>query len=129
MSDRPKVKMQADLGERFGLSRAIRAGDLIFVSGTTASNPDGGGFHPGDAYEQTKLILERIRLALEELGAGLEHVVQTQTFVTDMALCHIAGKAHGEVFRDIRPASMTVEIGPLLHPDLVVEITAIASLA
>ncbi len=126
--NRPQVAMQEDLGERFGLSRAIRAGNLIFVSGTTASGPNGTAFHPGDAYEQTKLVLGRIEAALKQLGANLEHVVETRTYITDMALCHVAGRAHGEVFRDVRPASATVQIGPLLHPDLMVEITAIASL-
>lgn len=125
---RPKVAMQEDLGERFGLSRAIRAGNLIFVSGTTASGPNGTALHPGDAYEQTKLVLKRIEAALNELGAGLEDVVETRTYITDMTLCHVAGRAHGEIFREIRPASATVQIGPLLHPDLVVEITAMASL-
>lgn len=128
MLPREKVKMQADLTERFGLSRAVKAGNLIFISGTTASHPEGGAYHPGDAYEQAKVIYERMRIALEELGAGLEDIVQTMVYVTDMKLCNIAGKAHGEVFARIQPASATVEIGPLLHPDLVIEVTAIASL-
>lgn len=78
---------------------------------------------------QSAIILERILAALMEPGAGPEHVVETRIFLTDMSTWQDVGRAHGAIFRDIRPASTMVEIGPLIAPDLLVEISAIASLA
>lgn len=127
--ERQKVAVASSWGEAIGYSRAIKAGDLIFVSGTTASGPDGKALHPGDAGAQAAVILERILAALKELGAGPEHVVETRIFLTDMTTWQDVGRAHGAVFKDIRPASTMVEIGPLIAPDLLVEISAIASLA
>ena len=104
-----------------GYSRAVKVGNTVHVSGTTA---DGA-----DAYEQATNVLAIIKNSLAEAGAGPEHVVRTVIYVTDMA-AHADGvtKAHGEMFGDIRPASTLVAVTGLLHPELVVEIEAYAIL-
>ena len=126
---RRTVPVASSWGEAIGYSRAIRAGDLVFVSGTTASGPDGTALHPGDGFKQAALVLQRIGDALQALGAGLADVVETRIYLTDMAQFTDVGRAHGAVFGAIRPATTMVEIGPLVAPGLVVEISAIASLA
>jgi enamine deaminase RidA (YjgF/YER057c/UK114 family) len=126
---RRRVPVASPLGASVGYSRAIRAGDLVFVSGTTASGPDGGALHPGDGFAQAALILQRIGDALRALDTALEDVVETRIYLTDMAQFAAVGRAHGEAFGAILPATTMVEIGPLLAPGLVVEISAIASLA
>jgi enamine deaminase RidA (YjgF/YER057c/UK114 family) len=105
----------------------VRTGDLIFVSGTTASGPEGRALHPDDAGKQAEIVIERIGLALRELGADLADVVETRIFLTDMADWREVGRAHGLAFKDTRPATTMVEIGPLIAPDLKVEISAIAA--
>jgi len=97
-----QVPVASHLGATIGYSRAVRAGDLVFVSGTTATSSDGGALHPGDAGKQTEVILERIGAALRELGASMEDVVETRIYVTDMSLWPAVGAAHGAVFKDIR---------------------------
>lgn len=124
-----KVEVTSVWGAAIGYSRAVRAGDLIFVSGTTASGPDGKALHPGDAGAQATVILERIAAALKELGAGPEHVVETRIYVTDMTTWEAVGRAHGAMFKDIRPAAVILEVSRLIAPDLLVEIAATASLA
>jgi len=126
---RQQVPVASSLGPTIGYSRAVRAGDLVFVAGTTATSPDGGALHPGDAGKQTEVILERIGTALRELGASMEDVVETRIYVTDMSLWPAVGAAHGAVFKDIRPASTLVQVGPLIFPGLLVEISAIAATA
>ena len=127
--NRRRIAIPSTWGESIGYSRAIRAGELIFVSGTTASGPDGKALHPGEAGAQARTVLERILAALAELGASAEHVVETRIYLTRMQDWQDVGRAHGEVFRHARPAATMVEIGPLISPDLLVEISAIASLA
>ena len=124
-----KVQVTSAWGEAIGYSRAVRAGDLIFVSGTTASGPDGKALHPGDAGAQTTVILERIAAALKELGAGPQHVVETRIYLADMTTWQDVGRAHGAMFKDIRPATVILEVSRLIAPDLLVEIAATASLA
>ena len=124
---RQQVPVASPLGATIGYSRAVRAGDLVFVAGTTATGQDGGALHPSDAGKQTELILERIGAALRELGASLQDVVETRIYVTDMSLWPAVGQAHSAVFKDIRPASTLVQVGPLIFPGLLVEISAIAS--
>ena len=104
-----------------GYSRAVKVGNTVHVSGTTAEG--------ADAYEQATNVLAIIKNALAEAGAGPEHVVRTVIYVTDMA-AHADGvtKAHGEMFGDIRPASTLVAVTGLLRPELVVEIEAYAIL-
>lgn len=107
-----------------GYCRAVRVGDHVVVSGTTATLPDGGIAGIGDARAQTLQALENIRVALEALGARLEDVVRTRLYVTDVANWEAVGRAHGEVFGAIRPACTLVEVSALVHPDLLVEIEA-----
>lgn len=126
---RQQVPVASPLGAAIGYSRAVRAGDLVFVSGTTATATEGGALHQGDAGKQTEVILERIAAALRQLGASLDDVVETRIYVTDIALWPAVGQAHGAVFKDIRPASTLVEVGALIYPELLVEISAIAATA
>ncbi|HEU4327822.1 MAG TPA: RidA family protein [Roseiflexaceae bacterium] len=112
--------------ERVGYSRAVRVGDTVYVAGTTAAQPDGSVLGEGDAYAQAREVLARIARALEQAGARLEHVVQTRMYVTDIARWEEVGRAHGEVFRAIRPAATMVEVRALIDPRLLVEIEAVA---
>lgn len=111
-----------------GYSRAVRAGDLVFVAGTTAARADGSVIAPGDAYGQTVEILRRIEIALQEAGATMQDVVQTRIYVTDILRWEEIGRAHGEVFGTIRPATAMVEVKRLIEPDMLVEIEAIAAI-
>lgn len=111
-----------------GYSRAVVVGDRVVVSGT-APVADGGGTHaPGDPYAQTKRCLEIILAALEQAGASAKDVVRTRMFVTDIARWEEYGKAHGEVFGDIRPATTMVGVAALIEPDMMVEVEAEAVL-
>ncbi|MCO6487188.1 MAG: RidA family protein [Phaeodactylibacter sp.] len=105
-----------------GYSRAVKAGNHIFVAGTTAADEKGNTVSPGDAYAQTKYILEKIGRALEQAGASFEHVVRTRMFVTDISQWEAIGRAHGEVFRDIRPAATMVEVSRLIGHGMLIEI-------
>ncbi|HJQ99010.1 MAG TPA: RidA family protein [Candidatus Polarisedimenticolaceae bacterium] len=109
-----------------GYSRAVRIGDLIEVAGTTAVNERGEVVGPGSPYTQARFALEKIGRALAEAGAGFEDVIRTRIFVTDIARWEEVGRAHGEVFADVRPASTLVAVASLVRPDLLVEIEATA---
>lgn len=113
-------------GETVGYSRAVRVGDLIEVAGTAASGPDGQIVAPGDMYGQARYCLEEIREAIVTLGGGIEHVVRTRVYLTDVTRWEEAGRAHGEVFGGIRPASAFLGVSELLAPGLLIEIEATA---
>jgi enamine deaminase RidA (YjgF/YER057c/UK114 family) len=105
-----------------GYSRAVKIGNQIHVSGTTASDENGLTVAVGDAYQQTCYILEKIEAALRELGSSMSDVVRTRMFVTNIDRWEDIGRAHGEVFAHIRPAATMVEVARLINPDHLVEI-------
>ncbi|MFZ1624717.1 MAG: RidA family protein [Gammaproteobacteria bacterium] len=107
-----------------GYSRAVRIGQSVFVSGTTASGPDGNIVGAGDPYVQTQQILKNISAALEAVGAQARHVVRTRIYLTDISRWEDVGRAHGEVFGEIRPATAMVEVARLISPEILVEIEA-----
>ncbi len=107
-----------------GYSRAVRVGSLVFVSGTTATGPDGQLVGRDDPAVQTRQVLANIKAALERAGARLEDVVRTRIYVRDIAQWEAIGRAHGEVFGAIRPASAMVEVSGLVDPAMLVEIEA-----
>jgi len=111
-----------------GYSRAVRVGNRIYVTGTTATDEIGNVVGIGDAYAQTIQTIKNIERALQSLGASLENIVRTRMFVTDISRWEEYGKAHGEFFREIMPATTMVEVSKLIDPQMLIEIEADAEI-
>ena len=128
MQERKKYSSGMKWESVVGYSRAVRIGNRIYVTGTTATDKSGNIVGIGDAYAQTVQIIKNIERALQALGAGLEHIVRTRMFVTDISRWEEYGKAHGEFFREIMPATTMVEVSKLIDPEMLIEIEADAEL-
>jgi enamine deaminase RidA (YjgF/YER057c/UK114 family) len=124
VTGRTNLPSGSSWGDPVGYSRAVRVGDHVFVAGTTAVDHEGRVVGDGDWYQQARFALARVVAALEQLGAGPGDVVRTRLFVTDIAHWEDVGRAHAEVFGEVRPACTMVEVARLIDPALLVEVEA-----
>jgi enamine deaminase RidA (YjgF/YER057c/UK114 family) len=128
VQQRHKFSSGAKWEDIVGYSRAVRVGDRIYVTGTTATDASGNIVGEGDAYAQTVQIIRNIENALHKAGAALEHVVRTRMFVTDIQRWEEYGRAHGEFFSAIKPCATMVEVRALIDPRMLIEIEVDAEL-
>jgi enamine deaminase RidA (YjgF/YER057c/UK114 family) len=128
MTERRNIGSGGKWEDIVGYSRAVRVGDRVYVSGTTAADNDGNIVGANDAYRQTIQAIRTLETALKQAGAALENVVRTRMFVTDISRWEEYARAHGEIFRDVRPCATMVEVRALIHPDMLIEIEADAEL-
>jgi len=128
MSQRLNISSGAKWEDVVGYSRAVRIGKIVEVAGTTATDENGNVVGAGDPYQQTKFILAKIEKALNAAGATLKDIARTRMFVTDISRWEEIGRAHGEYFKEIKPAATMVEVKSLISPELLVEIEATAIL-
>ncbi|MEX0720958.1 MAG: RidA family protein [Balneolaceae bacterium] len=119
-----KIKSNSEWEDKVGFSRAVKAGNHIFVSGTTALGANGKIIGEDDVYAQSRQCILNIEKALNKAGATLQDVVRTRAFITNMDEWEAFGKAHREFFINIEPAATLVEINKLIHPDMLIEIEA-----
>ena len=126
MPNRTNYSSGAVWEDLVGYSRAVRTGNQIEISGTVAADENGNVVGRDDAYQQTAFILQKIEKALNQAGASLEHVVRTRMFVTDISRFEEYGRAHGEVFGNIRPCTSMIEVKGLVAPEYLIEIEATA---
>ena len=129
MNNRLNILSGAKWEDIVGYSRAVRVGNIIEVAGTTAVDEEGNIIGLNDPYEQTKYIIQKIEKALKSAGASLQNVVRTRMFVTDISKWEEIGRAHGEFFREIKPAASMIEVKGLIGAELLIEMemTAIIS--
>lgn len=120
--DRKNISSGAPWESMAGYSRAVVVGPFVSVAGTIAVGDDGQVVAPGDAYQQTRFILDKIAKVLAEAGCGMAAVVRTRMYITDIGTWQAVTKAHGEVFQDIRPAATLLAVSDLIDPQAVVEI-------
>jgi enamine deaminase RidA (YjgF/YER057c/UK114 family) len=128
MQERQKFASGVKWEDLVGYSRAVRVGDRIYVTGTTATDAKGNIVGEGDAYAQTVQVIHNIEKALQMAGATLEHVVRTRMFVTDIQRWEEYGRAHGEFFRAIKPCATMVQVCALIDPRMMIEIEVDAEL-
>jgi enamine deaminase RidA (YjgF/YER057c/UK114 family) len=126
MTGRINISSGAVWEDLVGYSRAVRLGPWIEVSGTVAVDQAGAVVALNDPYEQTRFILAKIQSALQQAGAAMQDVIRTRMYVTDIRVWESVGRAHAEVFGEIRPATTMVEVAALIRPDLLIEIEASA---
>ena len=126
MDDRQRISSVSPYEDIIGFSRAVRVGDLVFVSGTVAWGPDGKLVGQGDVYAQAKQTIANIEAYLRQAGATLRDVVRTRIYLTNISRWEEAARAHREAFADVRPASSLLEVSRLASPEMLVEIEAVA---